>query len=334
MGTHDELVASWWGRPIDSRGATVRFRIALPGNNHIPPANDHVPEAADWVPGLTSPDFQQVASVIDGLGYDAITTSEHLAMPYEEVPRLGPYWMHALSLMAFVSGATKRVRVDASVLVLPYYHPLAFAKALSTIDVLSGGRLDVSIGVGHAVREFEVLGVSFDERGAITDEILEATLTLWRDDEPVFHGAHFDIEGLAFEPKPVQSPRPPIYVGGNSKPALRRAARYEGWQPNPTTFSVEEIPPLLDYLRSQPEFAGKEDDFDLCWVGTVPGIDRPAFGDLSEADRGAHRDQILDRLAYIATFGITSTSVPIPVTRSLVEYLDFVSWFSEEVISA
>jgi probable F420-dependent oxidoreductase len=312
----------------------VRFRIALPGNNHIPPANDHVPEAADWVPGLTSPDFQEVASIIDGLRYDAITTSEHLAMPYEEVPRLGPYWMHALSLMAFVSGATKRVRVDASVLVLPYYHPLAFAKALSTIDVLSGGRLDVSIGVGHAVREFEVLGVSFDERGAITDEILEATLTLWRDDEPVFHSAHFDIEGLAFEPKPVQSPRPPIYVGGNSKPALRRAARYEGWQPNPTTFSVEEIPPLLDYLRSQPDFAGKENDFDLCWVGTVPGIDRPAFGDLSDTGRSAHRDQIIERLAYIATFGITSTSVPIPVTRSLAEYIDYVTWFSEEVISA
>ena len=106
----------------------------------------------------------RIAATIDGLGYDAITTSEHLAMPYEEVPRLGPYWMHALSVMAFVSGATKRVRVDASVLVLPYYHPLAFAKALSTIDVLSGGRLDVSIGVGHAMREFEALGVPFAER--------------------------------------------------------------------------------------------------------------------------------------------------------------------------
>ncbi len=312
----------------------MRFRIALPGNNHIPPANDHVPEAADWVPSLTAPDFQDVAAVIDGLRYDAITTSEHLAMPYEEVPRLGPYWMHALSVMAFVAGATKRVRVDASVLVLPYYHPLAFAKALSTIDVLSGGRLDVSVGVGHAVREFEVLGVAFDERGAITDEILEATLTLWSEKEPVFHGPHFDIEGLAFEPKPVQTPRPPIYVGGNSKPALRRAARFEGWQPNPTTFSVEEMPPLVEYLRSQPDFAGKEDTFDLCWVGTVPGVDRPAFGSLSDSGRASYRDQILERLAYLRTFGITSTSVPIPVTGSLAEYLEYVTWFSDEVIAA
>jgi hypothetical protein len=218
-------------------------------------------------------------------------------------------------------------------MVLPYYHPLAFAKALSTIDVLSGGRLDVSIGVGHAVREFEVLDVAFDERGAITDEILEATLALWTEEKPTFHSRHFDIEGLAFEPKPVQTPRPPIYVGGNSKPALRRAARYEGWQPNPTTFSVEEIPPLLDYLRSQPDFADKEDTFDLCWVGTVPGVDRPAFGDLSDSGRSGHRDQILERLAYLQTYGITSTSVPIPVTRSLAEYIDYVTWFSDEVIA-
>jgi alkanesulfonate monooxygenase SsuD/methylene tetrahydromethanopterin reductase-like flavin-dependent oxidoreductase (luciferase family) len=281
----------------------VRFRIALPGNNRIPPANEHVPDMADWIPGLTAPQFQEIASVIDGLGYSSITTSEHLAMPYEEVPRLGPYWMHALSVMSFVAGATKRVRVDASVLVLPYYHPLAFAKALSTIDVLSGGRLDVSVGVGHAVREFEVLGVSFNERGAITDEILEATLVLWSEEKPSYHSAHFDIEGLAFEPKPVQSPRPPIFVGGN-------------------------------YLRSQPEFAGKEDTFDVCWVGTIPGIERPAFGDLSDAGRTAHRDQILESLAYLETFGIVSTSVPIPVTRSLAEYLDYVTWFSDSVIGA
>jgi probable F420-dependent oxidoreductase len=311
----------------------VRFRIALPGNNHIPPANDHVPEAAAWATTLSAPDFQRIASVIDEQGYDAITTSEHLAMPYFEVPRLGPFWMDALSVMAFVAGATRRIRVDTSVLVVPYHHPLAFAKALSTIDVLSGGRLDVSVGVGHAVREFEVLGVPFDERGAITDETLAAMEVLWRDDEPEFHGRYFTIDGLAFEPKPVQRPRPPIYVGGNSKPALRRAARYDGWQPNPTTFSVEEIPPLLDYLRSQPDFAGKEATFDLCWVGTVPGVERPAFGDLSGGRREAFRDQIVDRLGYLEGFGVTTVSVPVPETHSIEEYLDFVRWFAEEVIA-
>jgi probable F420-dependent oxidoreductase len=306
----------------------------MPGNHHIPPVNDHVPEAPPWASRLAAPDFQRLAAVIDGLGYHAIITSEHLAMPYFEVPRLGPYWMDALSAMAFVAGSTRRVRVGTSVLVVPYHHPLALAKALSTIDVLSGGRLDVSVGIGHAVREFEALGVPFAERGAITDETLHAVTELWSADEPSFRGHYFQIEGLAFEPKPVQKPRPPIYVGGNSKPALRRAARYEGWEPNPTKFSVEEIPPLADYIRSQRELAGQESPFEITWVGSIPGVRRPAFAELSETGRTTHADQIFERLAYLDTLGITTVLVPEPVTESIDDYLEFIRWFDQEVISA
>jgi probable F420-dependent oxidoreductase len=310
----------------------MKFRIALPGTNHIPPANDHVPEAAQWATRLTAPDFQRIASVIDDLRYSTITTSEHLGMPYFEVPRLGPFWMDALSVMSFVAGSTRRVRVDASVLVLPYHHPLSLAKALATIDVLSGGRLNVSIGVGHAVREFEVLGLPFEERGAITDETLEAMLELWRSDEPSFQGRYFQIDGLAFEPKPLQRPRPPIYVGGNSKPALRRAARFDGWEPNPTEFSVEEMPPLIDYIRSQPDFAGKEETFEISWVGTLPGLARPIFTALSNGERADYAGQIAERLDYVRGLGATTVSVPMPITQSPEEYLDFVTWFDAEVI--
>jgi probable F420-dependent oxidoreductase len=311
----------------------MKFRMALPGTHHIPPANDNVPEAAQWASGLTAPDFQRIAAAVDELRYDAITVSDHLGMPYFEVPRLGPFWMDALSVMSFVAGSTRRVRVDASVLVAPYRHPLALAKALSTIDVLSGGRIDVSVGVGHAEREFEVLGIDFDQRGAITDETLDAVLELWSADEPSFQGRFFRIDGLAFEPKPVQQPRPPIYVGGNSRPALRRASRYDGWQPNPTEFSVEEIPPLLDYIRDQPEFTGKEKSFELCWVGTVPGASRPIFADLMGGLLASYRDQVVDRLGYLAGLGITMVAVPAPITQSPDEFIDFVRWFDEEVIS-
>lgn len=312
----------------------MRFRIALPGTNHLPPANDHVPEAALWATRLGAADFQRIAAAIDGLRYDAIVTSEHLAMPYFEVPRLGPFWMDALSVMSFVAGATRRVRIDTSVLVVPYHHPLAFAKALATIDVLSGGRLDVSVGVGHAEREFEVLGVPFAERGAITDETLQAVLELWRAAEPAFHGRHFHIEGLAFAPKPVQQPRPPIYVGGNSRAALRRAARYEGWQPNPTNLSVDEIPALLDYLRAQPDYAGKEDTFQLFWVGTVPGLDRPEFSSMDEPSRHEYRDRTLEHLSRLEKLGVTTVSVPVPLTRGVDDYLDFIRWFDGEIIGA
>jgi probable F420-dependent oxidoreductase len=310
----------------------LRFRIALPGTNHLPPANDHVPEAAQWATRLGAEDFQCIARAVDELGYDAISTSEHYGMPYFEVPRLGPFWMDALSVMAFVVGATKRVRVDTSVLVAPYHHPLALAKALATIDVLSGGRVDVSLGVGHAVREFEVLGVPFEERGAITDETIEAMLELWSSDEPEFAGRYFKIDGLAFEPKPVQKPRPPIYIGGNSKVALRRAARFEGWQPNPTEFDAESIPGLLEYVHAQPEFAGKEKSFQVCWVGTVPGLERPMFPELSGGDRSKYRDQILERVEHLSSLGVTMVLAPQPYTRSLDDFLEYIAWFDEEVV--
>lgn len=310
----------------------MRFRIALPGTNHIPPANDHVPEAAKWASRLGASDFQHIARAVDELSYDAISTSEHLGMPYFEVPRLGPFWMDALSVMSFVIGATKRVRVDTSVLVAPYHHPLALAKAIATMDVLSGGRVDVSLGVGHAVREFEVLGVPFEERGRITDETIDAMLELWSSDQPSFEGRHFKIDGLAFEPKPVQKPRPPIYIGGNSKVALRRAARFEGWQPNPTEFDAESIPELLDYVRSQPGFAGKEKSFDVCWVGTVPGIGRPMVSELSAGDRSKYRDQIVERLEFMSSLGVTTVLAPQPYTRSLDDFVEYVAWFDAEVV--
>src|SRR5262245_21528532 len=121
----------------------MRFSVLLPGSARIPPV-------ADWVPGLTPADYQRFIGTVDELGYHAIEVPEHLALPVHEVPRLGPYWLDALTAMAFIAGASRRVRVDASVLVLPYHHPVKLAKALATLDVLSGGRVNFSLGVGHA----------------------------------------------------------------------------------------------------------------------------------------------------------------------------------------
>lgn len=312
--------------------------VPLPGNNHIPPANDHVPAAQHWTFALRSPQFQEIARVIDGLGYQTITVSEHFAMPYEEVPRLGPFWMHAMTTMAFLAGATERVRLDTTVLVLPYHRPLDFAKAVSTLDLLSGGRLDVSIGVGHAEREFESLGVPFADRGAVTDEILEACKELWTAEEPVHHGRFFHIEGLAFEPKPVQRPWPPIYVGGNSKPALRRAARHDGWQPNPTTFSMAEMPPCVDYIKQQRAEYLKEDpslaqrEFKITWVGTLGIAEIPHFAEASPAQLAAYRDQVLERMEVLRGYEVSTMPLPMVDVRSLDEYLDYLRWYAEELL--
>src|SRR5215212_4654994 len=118
-------------------------------------------------------DYQLVARTADELGFHSLAIPEHIVIPNDMVDLMGPSWSHAMTAMSFVAGATSRIVVDSSVIVLPYHDPVVFAKAVATLDVLSGGRVRVSIGVGHAEREFEVLRVPFHERGRLSDEYLD-----------------------------------------------------------------------------------------------------------------------------------------------------------------
>jgi probable F420-dependent oxidoreductase len=305
----------------------MKFQVALPGNNHIP-------GTADWMLRLTAPDYQDIAAAIDELEFDALSTSEHIVMPDWEVPRLGPYWTHALTVMAFIAGATRRIRVDATVLVMPYHHPVELAKAIATLDVLSGGRVNLSVGVGHAEQEFRVLGAPFARRGKWTDEALEVMKLCWTDPMPTFHGEFFDIEGVAFEPGPVQTPHPPIWIGGNSPAALRRAARHDGWQPNPVTMTPDEVPAALEFIRAQPEFAGKEDRFDIHFLVGWLGDGIPKFGAASASALASMKDQLVESIGSLADKGVTTMSVPALGATSQGEYLDSLRWFSAEVAPA
>ena len=305
----------------------MKLRVALPGCHHIP-----TPPV--WVPELRAPDFQRIARTIDELGFDAISVSEHIVMPLWEVPRLGPHWLHAFTTMAFIAGATNRVRVDATVMVLPYHQPVDLAKAVASLDLLSGGRVDVSVGVGHAELEFEALGKSFADRGPVTDEALEVMKTCWSNPEPVFEGKFFKVQGVAFEPRPVQQPRPPIYIGGNAKPALRRAARHEGWYPNPLRIQVDELKSSLDYIAAQPEFAGKQGRFEVHF--SLPGIrpDFERFGKASGPELSALRQQVLDGAGHLAANGVTTTHMPMLPATSVEEFLDSLRWGADEILPA
>lgn len=296
--------------------------------------HNRIPGQPAWISDLTGDRWTTFVRAVDELGFHGITTSEHFAMPENELDRLGPYWAHAISVLAFIAGATKRVRLDTTVLVLPYHHPLDLAKALSTIDVLSNGRLNVSIGVGHAEREFEALGVPFKERGARTDEFLAAMRELWTAERPVHHGRFYDIEGLAFEPKPVQQ-LPPIYVGGNSQIALRRAARHDGWQPNPMQLHPREIPEHLEYIAAQPEFTGKAGTFDVFWVGDVAHrVKQLRFAELAGSARAQLAEDLVGAYTRLGGFGVRRAQVAPVGTSSLEEYLDYLAWFAAEVVPA
>ena len=230
-------------------------------------------------------DFQLVARTADELGFDSMAVPEHIVMPAEMVDLMGPFWTHALTVMAFLAGATSRLVVDSSVIVLPYHDPVVFAKAVATLDFLTGGRVRISIGVGHAEREFEVLRVPFHERGQLTDEYLAAMIELWTSREPVFHGRYVDFDRVAFEPKPIQQPHPPIWIGGNSRAAMRRAARHDGWFP--WLITPAQLPECLDYIRSLPEFQTRTQPFDVAMSVSQPAVseDHQPLNDVSDGPR-------------------------------------------------
>jgi probable F420-dependent oxidoreductase len=181
----------------------------------------------------------------EAMGFDFATFSDHVVIPvsisekypYSETgefpqgPRRARH--EQLTELAFIAAKTSRLKLVTSVMVVPHRPAVLTAKILSTIDVLSGGRLIVGIGAGWLKEEFEAIGTPpFAARGAVTDEYLQAFRTLWTDDDPRFAGEYVKFSNIIFEPKPVQKPGPAIWVGGESGPALRRTARLgDAWYP-------------------------------------------------------------------------------------------------------
>ncbi len=195
---------------------------------------------------LTAPEVMgRLAREGEALGYDYLTLTDHVVLPdlaapgypYSESGEFmsgDPAVRHELLTgMAWVAAKTERIRLVAAVLVVPHRPAVLAAKMLSTIDVLSGGRLTVGIGTGWLEVEFNaVVTTPFAARGAVTDEYLAAFRALWTEERPRFDGKYVRFADIVFEPKPAQRPHPPIWVGGEAPPALRRAARYgQVWYP-------------------------------------------------------------------------------------------------------
>jgi probable F420-dependent oxidoreductase len=197
-----------------------------------------------WIPNcrdLARPEIIRNSAVrAEQLGYDSVFVSDHVVVPNAYVERFGAAIYDPLITLSVLAGVTSRVLLGTTVLIVPYRNPVLTAKMVASLDALSGGRVVLGIGAGWVPEESAALGVPFAERGAMTDEYLAAMRELWTSPAPSFSGKYTQFSELRCEPRPIQKPHPPIWVGGHSPAALRRAAAIgSAW--HPINHPVEEI---------------------------------------------------------------------------------------------
>jgi probable F420-dependent oxidoreductase len=218
-----------------------------------------------------------IAQLGEALGFDYLTLTDHIALPDTSSPgypysTTGEFYtpdpghrVEQLTTAAWVAAKTSKIRLVLAVMVVPHRPAVVTSKMLATIDVLSGGRLVVGIGAGWLKLELDAVSTTpFAERGAVTDEYMDAMRTIWTQDRPVFHGKYVHIDGLLTDPKPLQKPHPPIWVGGESGPSMRRAARIgDAWYPigSNNAHLLDSLPRLtagIAKMRQMTKAAGRD----------------------------------------------------------------------------
>ena len=286
----------------------------------------------------------------DELGFYCMVAGDHILVP-REVNSPYPYtadgrfhggdaaeYLEQLTLLTYLAGITSNIRLVPSVMIVPYRNPLLAAKILATLDVLSGGRLTLGVGVGWMEEEFEALDTPpFAERGAVTDEYLRAFKELWTSDEPAFEGKYCRFSSIHFLPKPVQKPHPPIWVGGQSRPAMRRAAALgDGWHPVGAIPAAPLEPAELAQNISLLHRYAEHNDRDP--AGLEVSMKAPLYDANTtppEAARRRFAGEPEEMLQDIQTYEDVGVSCIIFDIRGndLNRSLERLEWFAEEIIS-
>lgn len=221
------------------------------------------------------------------LGYDSVWVMDHLFNNGYIRERLDdkPYY-HPLAILSYLSATTRRVLLGTSVLVLPYHNPVELAKYTATLDQMSGGRVTLGVGVGAMAEEFAALGIPLSERASLTNESIRVMRELWANPAPSYHSHRWNFDDLRFSPKPVQRPHIPLWIGGASPGALRRAARLgDGWHPSgvaPTEYAAGKA-----QVTALAEQAGRN-PAELTWSARVEVEATPG----PSSERAANRSRI------------------------------------------
>ncbi|MCZ3385615.1 MAG: TIGR03619 family F420-dependent LLM class oxidoreductase [Actinomycetia bacterium] len=260
-----------------------------------------LPVSGAWA---TPQSLRHVAVRAEELGYASLWSFQRLLHPVDE--NWGAVYhgvLDPVSALAYVAGCTSRIRLGTAVVNLPFYSPIVLSKALTTVDIVSSGRLDVGLGLGWAAQEFEAVGVPMARRGARAGEFVSCLKSIWTQSEVEFHGEFYDVPLSRVEPKPIQQPHPPLLMGGAADVALRRIGRIaDGWISSSRT-DLTTIAQSIDLVRSAAVEAGR-DPADLRFVTRgVVRLDSRAPVDRTPLHGSA--EQIRADLAALGAAGVT-----------------------------
>jgi probable F420-dependent oxidoreductase len=299
----------------------VHFSIGLP--------TDRVERADEFVNGDA---VMECAAAIEAAGFDACFVTDHPAPDAKWLDAGGHHALDPLVALAFVAAATTLLQTH--VMVLAYRNPLLNAKSLLTLDTLSNGRVILGVAAGYLKPEFAALGVDFDERNELTDEAIDVIRLALGTDALEYEGRHFRSRGTTMRPRATGRALPPIWVGGNSRAAIRRAVeRGDGWVPfpnpasaaravrTPLLASIEDLAERIDYMHSYASETGHRVPPDICFH---------PFSLTDEYDR----TEVLDELAILAQLGVTWCVLSAPSSNTRAEYLDAARKFASAIIDA
>lgn len=277
--------------------------------------------AQAWEAAAGPAELARVAEAADAAGAFYVAVCDHIAIPQPLDEKMSGTWYDTIATLGWLAARVERSHLLSHVAVLPYRHPLVTAKAWCTLDALSGGRAILGVGAGHVEGEFELLGVDFASRGTTLDTAIEEVRAAFRDE--VVHGA-------VMRPRPARAGGPPIWVGGSSVPAMRRAARLgDGWLPQgPPKMGMRAA---IDWLRAEREQALGPDAAPL----DLGGFSEPIFigdpdWDVGEWTATGSADAVADRLRRYRALGISHLQVRFP-SRSCDELVEQIARFGAEV---
>jgi probable F420-dependent oxidoreductase len=285
--------------------------------------------SAPWEAACGTEELRRAAEACDRSGFFYVAVCDHVCIPRAKVEAMSTTWYDPVATLGFLAALTRSVRLLSYVYVLPYRHPLATAKAFATLDALSGGRVILGVGAGHLEEEFAALGVEFRGRGKRLEEAIDLVAAALRDEFPDHHGERWQVSGMGVGPRPSQQPRPPIWVGGSSRAALRRAAeRGDGWLPQgtPRERLAEDIAFLREH-RARVRGAAPIDvgaNAERVYVGTPPFETGPGVRTGSAAE-------LAEPLRELAAIGVGHVGVRFRA-RSIEEYVDQIEAFAAEVM--